>query len=249
MKVRSYIAIGVISFLIFAVALFPANLVWSSVASSVASAVPGKVQTVGGTIWDGFVVVDLRIGSVKGLHLAKWQVHPLNLLLGEVSLDLMVESEGLRASGDAYIGLLGKGIQDLTGQISASVAKPILKQFDASAEGGLNFKGLTVAMSGDEIADASGVIRWDGGKVSYRSGRSTQTVDFPAVVGTLTESEGSLNLSLIEMKGKKALGEAMLRPDGIGGVKVLQRAMTLAGFSSSPGDDDKVLLNIQRPLF
>jgi hypothetical protein len=51
------------------------------------------------------------------------------------------------------------------------------------------------------------------------------------------------------MKGKKALGEAMLRPDGIGGVKVLQRVMTLAGFSSSPGDDDKVLLNIQRPLF
>ena len=249
MKVRSYIAIGVSSFLMFVVALFPANLVWSTVASSVASAVPGKVQTVGGTIWDGFVVADLRIGDIKGLYLAKWQVHPLNLLLGEVSLDLRVESEGVIASGSAYIGLLGKGVQDLTGQVSASMAEPILKQFDASAEGGLHFDGLTVAMSGDKISDASGEIRWDGGKVSYRSGRSTQTVDFPAVVGTLTENEGSLTLTLIEMKGKKALGEAMLRPDGIGGVKVLQRVMTLAGFSSSPGDDDKVLLNIQRPLF
>lgn len=249
MKVRSYIAIGVVSFLMFVVALFPANLVWSSVASSVASAVPGKVQTVGGTIWDGFVVADLRMGDLKGPHLAKWQVHSLNLLLGEVSIDLAVESEGLIASGGAYIGLLGKGIQNLTGQVSASMAEPILKQFDASAEGGLNFDGLTVAMSGDKISDASGMIRWDGGKVSYRSGRSTQTVDFPAVVGTLTENDGSLTLALIEMKGKKALGEAMLRPDGIGGVKVLQRAATLAGFSSSPGDDDKVLLNIQRPLF
>ncbi len=249
MKVRSYIAIGVVSFLMFVVALFPANLVWSTIASSVAGAVPGKVQVVGGTVWNGFVVADLRMGDVKGLHLVKWQAHPLSLLLGEVSLDLKIESEGLIASGGAYIGLLGKGIENLTGKVSASMAEPILKQFDASAEGGLNFDGLTVAMSGDEISDASGEIRWDGGKVSYRSGRSTQTVDFPAVVGVLTENEGSLNLALVEMKGKKALGEAMLRPDGIGGVKVLQRAMTLAGFSSSPGDDDKVLLNIQRPLF
>jgi len=233
----------------FVVALFPANLVWSTVASSVASAVPGKVQTVGGTVWNGFIVADLRMGDIKGLHLAKWQMHPLNLLLGEVSLDLALESEGMIASGSGYIGLLGKGVQNLTGKISASVAEPILKQFDASAEGGLRFEGLTVEMSGDEISDASGEVRWDGGKVSYRSGRSTQTVDFPAVVGILTENEDSLNLALIEMKGKKALGEAMLRPDGIGGVKVLQRVMTLAGFSSSPGDDDKVLLNIQRPLF
>lgn len=249
MKVRNYVALGICSFLIFVVALFPANLVWKAVASSVGGAVPGKVQSVGGTVWKGFAVADLRMGPVKGLHLVQWNLHPLNLLLAELSLDLEVESENFVVAGGAYLGLLGKGVDGISGNVSASMVEPLLREFGASAEGALQLNNLTVAMSGDAIAEASGDIRWEGGNVKYRSGRSSQSVSFPGVVGTLSQIEGALTLSLIETKGNKALGEAMLRPDGIGGVKVLQRVMTLAGLSSSPGDDDKVLVNIQRPLF
>ncbi len=249
MKVRSYIALGIISFVVFVVALFPANIVWKSIESSVSAAIPGKVQVVGGTLWNGFVVLDLRAGPVTGLHVAQWDLHPLNFLLGEVAVDLMAESESLIVSGGAYIGLFGKGVDDLNGNVSATMIEPLLKEFGASAEGALHVENLSVKVSGDSVSDASGVIRWDGGKVQYRSGRSSQSIDFPGVQGTLTENEGALTLAVIETKGNQSLGEAMLRADGIGGVKVLQRVMSLAGLSSAPGDDDKVLVNLQRPLF
>ena len=249
MKVRNYVALGICSFLVFLIALFPANIVWKAVDSSVGSAVPGKVQSVGGTLWKGFAVADLRAGPVNGVHVVQWDMNLLNLLMGELSLDLAVESKDFVIDGGAYIGVLGKGVDGISGNVSASLAESLLKEFGASAEGALQLNELTIAMSGDTIEDASGDIRWDGGNVKYRSGRSSQSINFPGVVGTLSQIEGALTLSLIETKGNKALGEAMLRPDGIGGIKVLQRVMTLAGLSSSPGDDDKVLVNIQRPLF
>lgn len=249
MKVRSYIALGILSFLVFIVALFPANIVWKSAEPAISEAIPGKVQTVGGTIWDGFMVLDLRAGPLKGLHVVQWDLHPLNFLLGEVSLDLAAESESFTVSGGGYIGLFGKGIDNVNGDVSARLAESLLKEFGASAEGALHVNDLTVSMSGDAISDASGTIVWDGGMVSYRSGRNSQRIDFPGIKGTLTENEGALTLAVIETKGSQPLGEAMLRADGIGGVKVLQRVMSLAGISSSPGDDDKVLVNLQRPLF
>jgi len=249
MKVRSYIALGICSFLVFVVALFPANLVWLAAESSVGSAVPGKVQSVGGTLWNGFVVADLRAGPVNGPHMIQWELHPLNFLLGEISLDLLAEGIDFTVEGGAYFGLMGKGVQGLSGNVKASMAESLLKDLGASAEGDLTLNNVTVEMSGDLIDEASGDIRWGGGKVKYRAGRSTQSISFPGVLGTLSQQEGVLTLALIETKGQKPLGEAMLRSDGIGGVKVLQRVMTLAGMSSSPGDDDKILMNIQRPLF
>ncbi|PCJ34086.1 MAG: hypothetical protein COA99_14965 [Moraxellaceae bacterium] len=249
MKVRNYVALGLGSFLMFVIALFPANLVWKGMASTVSPMVPGKVQSVGGTLWDGFVVIDLKFGAINTRYLAKWNTHPLNLLLGEVSIELSMESEGFILSGGGYVGVFGKGIQELTGHVSASLAESLLTEFGVRIDEGLSLENVTVTMSGDTISEATGSISWKGGSVGYSIAGSSQTVDFPGVLGTLSENEGTLRLALIETKGNQPLGEAMLRSDGIGGVKVLQRVMTIAGISSSPGDDDNVLVNIQRPVF
>ncbi len=247
MKLRYYILLGVFSFLFFLIALFPADLAWKMVPKSLTQNLPVRVEQVGGTLWDGFMVGKTFSGPVKGQHVFAWDLNPLWLLMADLSAGLHAEGDDYKVSGTAHIGLLGKGFSDLNGRVQADLVNDMLKQLGAQASGELMLKDVTLEFgSGTEVDAATGLISWGGGPVSYRQGRRSQNIDVPPIKGTLSQKEGGLLLSVVEANSNAALGELTLKGP-IGGVVVYKRVMKIAGMGN-PEDEDAVLVQLQQPI-
>ena len=144
MKLRYYILLAVCSCFFFVVALFPAALAWKLLPTSLTQGLPIKVEQVGGTVWDGFVVGSLNTGPVRGSNVFSWDLNPLWLLLADVSSGLHAEGENFKLTGTAHVGLLGKGFSDLNGKVDTQLVNDLLKQMGAKAEGELVVSNVTL---------------------------------------------------------------------------------------------------------
>ena len=247
MKIRNLILVGVLSCIVFAVALFPASILWNMVSGS-ASGLPVQVERVGGTIWNGYAVGRLRTQFVRGPLVLDWNLKGLHLLMGEVSIGLRAEGNEFRVNGSGHWGLWGTGVSHLNGDVQADLLNQSLRQFGLSASGVINVDDISVNLSGNTITTAEGWIRWSGGQVKAPATGSRTPLDIPPVNGQVREEEGNLYLTVTEAKSNLLLGEAGMLPEkGLGSLKVLQRVLSLAGMESG-GEDDKVLVNMQQPL-
>lgn len=217
------------------------------VPQSLTQGLPIKVEQVGGTLWDGFIVGKTFRGPVKGQHVFSWDLNPLWLLTADVSADLRAEGDDYKVSGTAHIGLFGKGFSGLNGQIDVGLVNDMLKELGATATGELKIQDVTLEFGrGTDIDAAEGMLSWGGGPVSYRQGRNSQNLDFPAIKGTLTQQEGGVLLSVVDSKSNNRLAELTLKGP-IGGVTVYKRVMKLAGMGNPP-DEDEVLVQLQQPI-
>ncbi|HVL00166.1 MAG TPA: type II secretion system protein N [Dongiaceae bacterium] len=246
MKTRSLILIGLLSFVLFVIALFPASLALRLVGGA-SSGLPIVVEQVGGTIWSGFFQTRLP-QPVSGPLLVQWDLKALRLLMGELALHLRMEGGQYRLEGDGFWGLWGKGVADLNGDVQAAMLEQVLSQYDVSAQGAIKVDAVSAKLSGQKVVSAGGNVSWSGGPVTVGGGGSPQNIDFPGVKGELAATEGNLILIVTETRANQALGELSLLPEqGLVGVKVLKRVLSLAGYGGQ-GDDDKTLLNLQQPL-
>ncbi|NPU91867.1 MAG: type II secretion system protein GspN [Gammaproteobacteria bacterium] len=246
MKTRSLILVGLLSFAFFVVALFPASLVWR-LAGGALSGLPVTVEQVGGTVWSGFLQTRVQ-APVPGPLLIHWDLKGLRLLMGELALNLRLEGAQYRLEGNGFWGLWGKGVADVNGDVQAALLEQVLNQYDISAQGAIKVNEISAKLSGQRVVSAGGDISWSGGQVAVRSGSSPQNIDFPGVKGELAAVEGNLILAVTETRTNKPLGELSLLPEqGLAGVKVLKRVLSLAGFGGE-GDEDKTLLSLQQPL-
>lgn len=247
MKIRNLILIGVLSCVIFAIALFPASVLWNMVSGS-ANGLPIQVERVGGTIWNGYATGRLRTQFVRGPVVLDWDLKGLRLLMGEAAVALRAEGNEFRISGSGHWGLWGKGVSHLNGDVQADLLNQSLRQFGISASGVINVEDVSINLAGTTITTAEGWIRWSGGKVKAPGSGSRTPLDIPPVNGQVREQEGNLYLTVTEAKGNQLLGEAGLLPEkGLGSLKVLQRVLSLVNMGAE-GDDDKVLVNMQQPL-
>lgn len=247
MKIRNLILIGVLSCVVFAIALLPASLLWRMVSGSMGG-LPVQVERVGGTVWDGYAYGRLRTQFVRGPVVLNWDLKGFRLLLGEVALGLDVEGTDFRIEGAGHWGLWGKGVSHLNGDVQATMLNQSLRQFGVSAVGVINVEDVSVNLSAQTITEATGWIRWSGGRVTAPGAGSGNPINFPPVNGEVRQEEGNLYLTVTEASGNKLLGELGMLPEkGLGSVKALQRVLSLAGMSPG-GDDDKVLVNMQQPL-
>jgi len=245
MKIRSLILIGLLSSLMFAVALLPASLVWRLVGGALP--VPMLVERVGGTVWDGYMLGRINNPVAPGPVVIRWDLHGLRFLLGEASVGLGVEGAQYRLRGTGFWGLWGKGIADFNGDMNAAMLDQALSEFGVRPDGVVKLSSVAVTFSGSRVSRAEGVLGWSGGQVRVRD-VGPQPLDIPGIRGELSESEGNLILGVTETRENKPLGELSLMPEqGLVGVKVLKRVMAIAGMGSQ-GDEDKVLLNLQQPL-
>ncbi|MGC1507252.1 type II secretion system protein N [Ketobacter sp. MCCC 1A13808] len=247
MKLRNLIILGVCSIIVFAILFLPASLLWRAASGSLAG-LPLQVERVGGSVWDGYAVANLRNPALRGPVVIDWDLKALRLILGEVRLGLRVEGQAFQLTGDAFTGLWGKGANDLNGDIQARMLDQMLREFGVSAGGALKVNQVGFNISGNRVSSAEGQITWGGGMVTAPGRGRSNPIDFPPVKGELSENEGNLMLAFTETKGNKSLGElGLLLENGVASVKVLQRVLRLAGMEAS-GSDDKVLVNMQQPL-
>jgi len=247
MKIRNLVLVGVLSCVVFAIALFPASLLWGFVSRS-ASGLPLQVERVGGTVWNGYALTRVRSPMLQGPVVVGWDLKALRLLLGEAAVGLHLEGNEFRLDGSGHWGLWGKGIKGLSGEVQSSVLNQALRQFGVRASGVINVDELGFNLAGKRVTGAEGTILWSGGQVRAPATGARDPIDFPPVKGQLREEQGNLYLTVTESKGNQLLGEAGLLPEkGLGSVRVLQRVLSVAGMGQA-GSDDNVLVNMQQPL-
>jgi len=249
MNVKLLIVVGVVSLLFFVVALFPANLAWEMSSSTVSEKLPGKVEAVGGTIWDGFLRVHVDKGPVAGQHVIVWKISPLSLFLAKLSLALDVQGVGYELEGTGYIGLGGSGVEDLSGKLGEHVVNGALSAYRVKVEKGIRVDAVSVGFGDNTVTEAGGQIKWPGGPITFQVSGSAQSVDYPPVKGVVAVKSGEAVLTLSDAKTKGVIVELGIKADGMAKVKVLQRALSLTGIDDGKGDDDKVLMDRQQPVF
>lgn len=247
MKLRSYILLAILVSLICIVAFFPANLAWRAVPAAAKANLGVNVQQVGGTLWNGFIEVNNPRPPLNGPMVVEWDLHPLALLGLNLASTLKVKANGLDLGGRLHVGLGGYGVEGLTGEISATLLNRALAQQGVTASGELLVQGLELVVSGNQVGSAAGQLNWGGGPVTYRQGSIRENLNFPAIRGQLKEDQGGVVLNVVETQQGQALADLSITADTIGGVKVYQRVLRLAGFGGS-GSDDKPVVSLQQPL-
>jgi hypothetical protein len=247
MKIRTYVLVGSLSFGVFAINQLPANLLWRALGAQLSPVLPFAVESVGGSIWNGFVVGRPQ-GAFNERVLAQWDVKPASLLMGRLALGLKLESSGFRVSGTGYAGLAAKGVYDLSAKANAAMLDPILQGMGVSASGELILKDVSVGLGKDmQVTDASGSLLWRGGTITAGFSGSPEQYSVPPISGIVSQKQNGAFIDVKQVDGAKPLGEVGLTGDGILNVTVLQRVMTLAGMEA--GDENKVLIKTQQPVF
>jgi hypothetical protein len=208
---------------------------------------PAKVQQVGGTLWNGFMVVNYPRPPFPGNYAIEWDLHPLSLLGLNLASTVSVKGAIAEITGRFHLGLNGYGVRDLNGEIASALVNTLLRQQGVTASGQLQLKGLELVVADSEVSSATGELFWEGGAVTYQQGRNKENLNFPPVRGNLKGVDGGILLTVVEAAKNQVLAEASLTRDAVGGVRVFQRVLRIAGMQGS-GPDDKSLLSLQQPL-
>lgn len=258
--------IGIVAFLLFILAEFPAALVWSAAQGFVGSALPVRISNVGGSVWSGHLnLATDNQELLPGNYQLAWSLKPLALLLGKLSTDINLKGQFLNLEGGFGAGVTLSSFQlnQLNGKADAALVNKILENFGVSVESGLRMQDLTLelatkqvqspsgaAYTGFDFKQASGALMWEGGKVFIVQPGLNQTTQVPAIKAALSQKDDRIAVHLTQQSSGADLAEAILKSDGVGGVSVKKRLLLLARVPGvTPGDEDKVVFNIQQPLF
>lgn len=121
------IAAGVAGFIVFALAMVPARMITSIVPPEVA-----RISETSGTLWDGnaqsVVVAGFQFREVN------WDLHPMSLLLGRLSLSVDAKWGSGFARGDLAAGITGSlYVREL--RVAGPLA-PVLRQLNLPGDAG-----------------------------------------------------------------------------------------------------------------
>ncbi|CBL43988.1 hypothetical protein HDN1F_04050 [gamma proteobacterium HdN1] len=247
MKIGTYLLVGGFALVLFGIALLPASLIWQMVGPGVAASIPFKIEKVGGTAWDGFVV-GRPIGAFTDRVAVQWEWLPARLVTGKLGFYLEAESADFRASGVVYKGVSGEGAHNVSGVMNVAMLDPFLKGLGASATGAVSIgDGVVVVNSERQITEAGGELVWREASVRTSLGDGLQTYTLPAISGVVAQRPEGTFVEVKQVDGGLPLGELGISSDGIFSATVLQRVMKLVGMQTS--DENKVLIRTQQPLF
>ena len=252
---RWYIFLGTVTFLLTLLVTTPLHFVWQYV-SPFAQQLPVQISQPTGTLWQGSATVrDRTLGEFD----ARWTLtQPLSLLLGQLNLDVSVDGEPLRVNGHAQLKGLWQGtpsdvsFTDFDGYMDATVLSPLLSPQQVSLNGDFELSGLngSVSVQDKQLLSVSGQLVYSGGQVTYPLQRGKQqTADLPMLIATAETLGDNVLVPVVTDEGNP-IGEAYLQPDGWGGVRVLRRAIDIAGqtWPDKQADEDTVVFEVSQKV-
>lgn len=252
---RWYIFLGTVTFLLTLLITTPLHFVWQYV-SPFAQQLPVQISQPVGTLWQGSAQIrDRSLGEFD----AEWTItQPLSLLTGNLNLHVAVDGGPLRLTGQTHIGGLWQGtpsqvtFTDLDGYMDADLLSPVLAPQQVSLDGNFELSGLNAAISlqDQQLLNVSGQLVYSGGQVTYPLQRGkTQTAELPMLIATAETLGDNILLPVVTDAGEP-IGEAYLQPDGWGGVRVLRRAIDIAGqtWPDKQADEDTVVFEVSQKV-
>ncbi len=228
-SVLKYCLIGILSFLVFLVCLFPARVAFNAIQSAGLVLPPSiSVQGINGSIWNG--AADLSIGGLKHSKL-EWELLLSRLFLGGIGVDVNASNEGFKLDGsvsiylplpdDAFFPVNAE--LELDGFVSGNVVSALAPQFNVWFDGQAELDNVLVVLTDTGVDDVAGRVTWGGGKASANAMGRKMTVDLPAMAGDLFKESEDAKFELIRSEDKQSLVEAGVESSGWAHVRVRQR--------------------------
>ena len=180
-----YILIGILIFLVVAIAYAPASVVKRPVENAAPDVVLLEPR---GTIWDG--QADLL---AKGVAIGKlnWQTHLLATLTLTPAADWQLNNNAAALHGTAGYDF-GQAEIVANGEADVSLLNDWLNAYDIFLTGDVTLDKVSVELAtmAKRIDHLAGDIHWTGGQVRYNMGGLLQSATLPPMTVSLTTAAG-----------------------------------------------------------
>ncbi len=194
MKIRYYLLIGIISYLLFTLINTPAATVLSLVENQVS--LPVKFYGVQGTIWQG-QTDRLMMQGGPPIDNLRWELQPVALFTASIAADVQAQVKQQNVIGHVRVNSSGNiEASDLRARLEASAVQQLAAIPFGQLGGVFNIDIASLQASQQSIPQADGRISWKNARLTMM-----ETVDLGEVLFELKPGEqGSLDL-VVSNKG------------------------------------------------
>lgn len=226
---RWYLILGLLTFLITLVLTMPLHFAWR-LASPHLSNLPVHIHSMSGTLWSGRVQMQVPMVRELGTLNSNWQLSFLPLLVGNIHLNLTVDSDNLRLTLPLSLSNSRLDIQGAEGYLNLAGIDSLLRAQNTSLGGTVELQRLlaTVDLNSNEFSELAGRIVYGGGPVTVQIDNKPVSATLPLLVGQLGREPERAALVLTTEDGDVLLN-GYLQPDGWAGMALRRRFVDLMG--------------------
>ncbi|MEE3279541.1 MAG: type II secretion system protein N [Pseudomonadota bacterium] len=222
LKSRQLVLLGLVFFLSFFVIFQP-----SSSIRLVTNRLPAiDVSATRGSVWNGsgrLHVSEFYAGSLR------WSVDPIQLVLGKLAIEWVLEDQTHSFDGSAMIRFGGMALS-FDGSVEAETINRILGPYEMNLTGALHLKSIKATVDRNEgQVKIQGNMRWDGGTARYRMSNQRFVRELPALLGELQMAEGIPLMTVRTETDDTPLLQAKLDNDGWIHIGITKRFTQLIG--------------------
>lgn len=244
----AYLALFLVSLVIFLIAFLPASFAWQHVIGprTHLQSIGLQVKAVEGTIWQGRAQVLFRF--VEGV--AEWNLSVSELTQLRLPLALKLDTNAGNMESEVALSLAGVSVDIPKMDIEIASLNKFLELHRLRASGELLVRNLKLRIEDKMVQTASGKINWTGGDVRYPAGREMHERNIPPVYGTLSSaSVGNLSLGLRDQEASFDFLSASIDESGVAFVEVRRRLLDIADEPwSASSEETDVVFKVKKPL-
>ncbi len=224
-KILLFSIVGIFAYIAFLIATLPIGVIWGQVSPKLPlRQLQLDVNGLSGTVWNGEALISVRgIEGVLG-----WDVSVMGLFTGQLPIDLALKSHVGDIQTTVKLTIGGGEIYNTKGEVRLAAFNPILKGQRLTLDGDVKIENLVLSYQGGQIAAASGLLNWTGGRVQYPAGRDTHENQFPPFVATLGQKADDVVVAIRDSQSSVNSIEADLDKTGMATVRVKRRLLDVA---------------------
>ncbi len=205
MKLRYYIIIGIVSYLLFTLSNVPASRVISLAKSS--TNLPAEFRGTYGSLWKGGAD-SLLIQDAPQVENLQWDINPLSLLVAQLSGDIHASVKQQSLVGAFSVGPTGQlKLSDIRARISGEVMQELIQMPLGELGGVFNIDIASAESLNQPVPSVDGRINWKSAQLTL-----AETVDLGHINIDITPSDNdSLSVKISNKGGQVSIsGNATL---------------------------------------
>lgn len=246
---RWYILLGLLTFLITLVVTAPLHFVWRYVEPQL-QGLPVQISQVRGSLWQGnmriLVPQLLELGEIDG----RWTLEPFALLLGNVKLQLKLETADLRLQLPVRLSASHLQIEAGNGYFDLSPLKPIFAREKGKAEGAVELQQfhLDLQFQPIHIDNIAGNLTYSGGDVALLVEGKAVSATMPPLLGQLSK-QADRALLVATTTEQDTLFDGFIKDDGWAGLAIRRHFIdTLGQTWPAKAEPDDVIFEVSRKV-
>ncbi|MCY4129457.1 MAG: type II secretion system protein N [Gammaproteobacteria bacterium] len=196
---------GAVTLLIALIVIAPAALI-----PMLLSSPHVRLEHAQGTVWRGDAETFINNQHIGELS---WEVKPLELIEGRLTVDLTLERDGVSIAGVSTSNADGHEIS-LSGVIGSRLVNVFTLAYDIRMSGELTINDVKLRVDDQKkVESAEGTVSWDGGPVRFKLANVVHEVTLDPVLGTLSQGSSFVELTVQRLRAQKPVLAFRIDPE------------------------------------